>query len=280
MQYNKVTFTLSALEPWRDMLIYTLGDEGPYDSFEETPEGMNAFVPAHLFDSVFLQQAVDELRGMDASLIVEYQVENMADINYNEIWEREHQPVLVGDFCWVRAPYHPRRDEVPYEIVIDPKMSFGSAHHPTTYLMLTYLYQCDIEGKRLLDMGCGTAILAIFAALRGAADVVAVDVDEWAFHNAVENVKSNGVKVAVRLGDAAVLAEEKPFDVILANINRNILLNDMAAYRRVLNPGGTLLLSGFFSEDIPVLVAAAESFGMTLVSQRIRDNWTALELRG
>ena len=280
MQYTQVSITLSATEPYRDILLYALGDEGPYDSFEETDEGLNAFVPTHLYDSAFLQQALDEVRAMDPALRVDYHVEAMPDINYNAAWERDRRPVVVGDFCQVRAPHHPRRDDLPYDIVIDAKMSFGSANHPTTYLMLSYLNGIDIAGKRLLDMGCGTAILAIFAALRGAAPIDAIDIDEWAYRNALENIRLNNVDINVSLGDATLLDGGEPYDIILANINRNILLHDMATYRKVLKSGGTLLLSGFYVDDISALVAAAEPMGMRLMSQQSRDNWAAIELRG
>ena len=139
MQYTEVTIHLSKLDPFRDMLIYSLGDEGPYDSFDETSDGLKAYVPTNQYDESFLKQCIDELLQLDGTLDCRYEVAQMVDKDYNEEWEKQHQAVLVGDFCWVRAPFHPKRDDVKYDIVIEPKMSFGTAHHATTYLMLTFL---------------------------------------------------------------------------------------------------------------------------------------------
>lgn len=278
MKYTEVTITLSKLSPFRDLLVYNLGDEGPYDSFEETPHGLKAYVPTSTYDEEFLQHTIDELKFMDSELKVDFNVADLPDKDYNEEWERQHQPVLVDGFCWVRAPFHPHRDDVKYEIEIEPKMSFGTAHHATTYLMLSLLEQQPVEGRRVLDMGSGTGVLAILAAKKGAAYVEAVDVDEWAFRNAQENFERNGVQVNALLGDASSLTDDKHFDLILANINRNILLHDMGSYVSVLNPGGTLMLSGFYEHDVPALQDKAETLGLRLVQQRSRNEWTALRL--
>ena len=203
----------------------------------------------------------------------------MEDKDWNEEWEKGHQAVLVeynGGSVWVRAPFHPHRDDVNYELLIEPKMSFGTAHHPTTYMMLSYVAELDMEGKRVLDMGCGTAVLAILAKMRGASYVEGVDIDEWAFSNAQENAASNHVDIALKLGDANTL--QGNFDVIIANINRNILLADMDKYAAVLNVGGTLLLSGFYEADEGALVSKANTLGLSLHSKKTRDGWAALQL--
>lgn len=276
MKYTEVTITLSKLEPYRDLLIYSLGDEGPYDSFENTNQGLKAYVPTADYDEVFLEQALDEVRQMDVECTCT--VNELPDKDYNEEWERQHQAVLVEGFCYVRAPFHPHRNDVKYEIEIEPKMSFGTAHHATTYLMLSLLEAEPVEGRRVLDMGSGTGVLAILAAMKGAAYVEAIDIDEWAFRNAQENFERNGVNVTPLLGDASLLTTDKSFDIILANINRNILLRDMQAYARVLKMGGTLLLSGFYEHDVEVLRDKAESLGLRLVQQKSRNEWTALKL--
>lgn len=278
MKYTEVNITLSKTNPFRDLLVYSLGDEGPYDSFEDTPKGIKAYVPTEQFDELFLQQTIDELKSMDPTLTVDYTVVDLPDKDYNEEWERQHQPVLVEGFCWVRAPFHPHRDDVKYEIEIEPKMSFGTAHHATTYLMLSLLEQEDVDGRRALDMGSGTGVLAILAAKKGASYVEAIDVDEWAYRNALENFQRNGVQVNALLGDASLLTADKHFDLILANINRNILLRDMGAYAAVLNPGGTLLLSGFYEHDVDALRDKAETLGLRLKQQKSRNEWTALKL--
>ena len=278
MKYTEVDITLSKTNPFRDLLVYNLGDEGPYDSFEEKKDGLKAYVPTDNFDEQFLSDTIDDLKSMDPDLRVEYTVTDLADKDYNEEWERQHQPVLVDGFCWVRAPFHPHRDDVKYEIEIEPKMSYGTAHHATTYLMLSLLEQQNVQGMRVLDMGSGTGVLAILAAKKGAAYVEAIDVDEWAYRNAQENFERNGVSVNALLGDASLLTADKHFDLVLANINRNILLKDMESYATVLNPGGTLMLSGFYEHDVQSLQDKAETLGLRLVQQRSRNEWTALKL--
>lgn len=274
MKYNVVKLKLNPLEPFRDLLVYALGDEGEYDSFENTERGLDAYVPTSKYDEGALRRAIEENCG---GCGVEYEVEELEDKDWNAEWERGHEAVLVEGFCWVRAPFHPHRDDVEYEIEIEPKMSFGTGHHATTYMMLTWLRDMDLGGRSVLDMGCGTAVLAILARKRGAGYVEAVDVDEWAWRNAGENVERNGCgEIVCRLGDATTLGNERRFDVILANINRNILLNDMPAYVRTLKPGGRLVMSGFYESDIPMLQAGGEGLGLRLESQRTKDNWASL----
>ena len=277
MQYAEVTFHLSSCNPFRDLLVDALGNEGPYDSFVETSDGLQAYVPLEQFDESFLKPVVAEYSTL---VDIQYAVSFPPDKNWNEEWEKQHQPVLVE--CerpiWVRAPFHEHRDDVSYEIEIEPKMSFGTAHHQTTYMMLSYLAELPLEGLRVLDMGCGTAVLGILAKMRGAAYVEGIDIDEWAYNNALENCTRNNVELNIRIGDASLLQGSEPFDLIIANINRNILLRDMQYYAAVLKPQGTLLLSGFYEHDIPVLQEKAATLGITLQEKRLRDSWAALRL--
>jgi len=277
MKYTEVDIVLSECGIYRDMLIYSLGDEGPYDSFEETAKGLKAYVPSEQYDERFLEQCLDEVKKCAPALEYKYTVTEPEDKDYNEEWERSHQAVLVENFCWVRAPFHPHRDDVEYEIEIEPKMSFGTAHHATTYMMLSLLQNKNVEGLKVLDMGSGTGVLAILAAKKGASYVEAIDVDEWAYKNALENFELNGVKVNALLGDASLLAGEKEFDVIMANINRNILLRDMPAYAAVLSEGGSLFVSGFYEHDIDAIKSKAESLGMYLERKLTRNEWASLE---
>ena len=279
MKYTEVDITLSKNDPYRDLLIYSLGDEGPYDSFVETKDGLKAYVPTEQFDEDWLKLQLENLKSQFSVFNYQLSFQELPDKDYNEEWERQHQAVLVEGFCWVRAPFHPHRDDVKYEIEIEPKMSFGTAHHATTYLMLSLLEQEELDGKRVLDMGSGTGVLAILAAKKGAAYVEAIDVDEWAFRNAQENFEHNGVSVTPLLGDASLLTEDKHFDVILANINRNILMRDMGRYAAVLNAGGTLFLSGFYEHDVDALLKVAEGLGLRPVFQKSRNEWTALKLK-
>lgn len=274
MKYNVVRFSLKPVDPYRDLLVYALGDEGDYDSFQNTDTGLDAYVPTAKYDEAALKAAIEE---NCEGCVVDYSVEELEDKDWNAEWEKGHKAVLVEGFCWVRAPFHPHRDDVEYEIEIEPKMSFGTAHHATTYMMLTWLRDIDLAGRSVLDMGCGTAVLAILAKKRGAGYVEAVDVDEWAWRNARENVERNGWgEIVCRLGDATSLGNERRFDVILANINRNILLNDMPAYVGVLKRGGCLVMSGFYEGDIPMLQAKGEGLGLRLESQRTKDNWASV----
>ncbi len=280
MKYIEVCFTMDDTGLFRDLLVDTLGNEGPYESFVETKEGLKAYVPVDLFDETWLRQQMQELRDQFPIFNSQFSIQEMPDKNWNEEWEKGHQAVLVeyeGGSVWVRAPFHPHREDVDYELIIEPKMSFGTAHHPTTYMMLSYVAELEMQGRRVLDMGCGTAVLGILAKMRGAEYVEGVDIDEWAFNNARENAASNGVEIVLKLGDASSL--QGHFDVVIANINRNILLNDMGRYAAVLNAGGTLLLSGFYEADEAALVARAGELGMTLEGRKSRDGWSALQLR-
>ena len=274
MKYIEVSFTMADTGMFRDLLVDTLGNEGPYESFVETKEGLKAYVPVDKYDRHFLEVTAETF-----PVPLKYEVTEMPDKNWNEEWEREHKAVLVeynGGCVWVRAPFHPHREDVNYELIIEPKMSFGTAHHPTTYMMLSYVAELDMQGKRVLDMGCGTAVLGILAKMRGASYVEGVDIDEWAFNNARENAATNNVEIALKLGDATTL--QGHFDIIIANINRNILLADMERYAAVLNAGGTLLLSGFYEADEAALVVRAKELGMTLKSKKNRDGWSSLQL--
>jgi len=274
MKYIEVTFTMDDTGMFRDLLVDTLGNEGPYESFVETKVGLKAYVPVDKYDPHFLKVTTETF-----PVPLKYTVEEMEDRNWNEEWEKGHQAVLVeynGGSVWVRAPFHPRREDVNYELIIEPKMSFGTAHHPTTYMMLSYVAELDMQGKRVLDMGCGTAVLGILAKMRGASYVEGVDIDEWAFNNARENAATNSVEITLKLGDATTL--QGHFDIIIANINRNILLADMERYAAVLNAGGTLLLSGFYEADEAALVSRAKELGMSLKNKKNRDGWSALQL--
>jgi ribosomal protein L11 methyltransferase len=276
MKYIEVTFTMDDTGVFRDMLVDTLGNEGPYESFVETKDGLKAYIKASDYDSHWLAATVQAF-----PLPLKYNAVEMEDKDWNAEWEKDHKAVLVnynGGSVWVRAPFHPHRTDVDYELIIEPKMSFGTAHHPTTYMMLSYVAELDMKGRRVLDMGCGTAVLAILAKMRGAESVMGIDVDEWAFRNAQENAASNHVDIDLKLGDASLLKGLEPFDIIIANINRNILMRDMEAYASVLKGGGELLLSGFYESDEGVLIARANELGMTLKDKKNSDGWSALRM--
>ncbi len=254
-----------------ELLMSLLADAG----FESFVENENGTLSAYIQSSLYTTELTSRLGSEEFSEFLDaFQVEKIEDQNWNAVWESEYEPVLI-DGCMVRAPFHQAVAGVEFDIVIMPKMSFGTAHHETTKQMIQYVLSTQLTGKSLLDMGSGTAVLAILARMKGAFPVSAIDNDEWAYNNALENVQSNNfADIEVLLGDKALLTGRK-FDIILANINRNILLNDIPAYRESLNPGGKLFMSGFYSEDLPLIEANANESGLMLLSQRVENNWTA-----
>ena len=258
-----------------DILVAELAELG-YDSFNTEGSTLKAYIPEATFveaDAVAVVKKYLPAEGVTISW------ERMPDKNWNEVWESNFEPIIIEDKCTIRAPFHTNLPKTTYEIVIEPKMSFGTGHHATTHQMVEFVLDNEFKGLRVLDMGCGTGILAILAAMRGAVDVLAIDNDDWAFQNAEENVARNAPgKVRVALGDAGLLGNEM-FDVILANINRNILLADMSSYIAVLKTGGFLFLSGILIVDIPIITACAVKLGLTPFEQNERNGWVALSFK-
>lgn len=257
-----------------DLLV----DRG-FDSFEEQEDTLLAYIPQGEDKEKILEEIEQELPFEGVKL--SYTSEEMPDINWNEEWEKNYfQPILIGDnLCLIRAPFHTPNEDVKTEIIISPKMAFGTGNHETTALMMSYILSHPMTGLRVLDMGCGTGILGILALKQGASYLTAIDIDEWAYRNVLENASLNDVTIAEAMqGDASSLAAKEPYDLILANITRNILLEDMPAYASVLKNGGHLILSGFYEEDIDILVAKAEAIGLKKLSAESRNRWTRLEL--
>ncbi len=254
------------------LLMDALADAG-FDSFAENENGT---ISAYIQDVLFTNDLVSRLKLPEFSvLLASYEIKRLADQNWNAIWESQYEPVLIDGICMVRAPFHEKMAGIGFDIVIMPKMSFGTAHHETTKQMIQYMLSLQLEGKSLLDMGSGTAVLAILARMKGAKPVSAIDNDEWAYNNALENVQGNNFPdIEVLLGDSSLLTNKK-YDVIFANINRNILLNDIPTYRKCLNIGGKLFVSGFYTEDLPSIEAKANETGLTIMSNRVENNWTA-----
>lgn len=269
MEYIELNCSLPAGEiAFAEILMARLGELG-FESFQETSEGLLAYIPAHDFDPSILN--TEEL--WPADIEVNYTWRTVPDENWNAVWESNFEPVTIAGRCHIRAPFHPVRSDMEFEIVIEPKMSFGTAHHETTSLMIEVLLDADLDGKNVLDMGCGTGVLAILAAMRRAAEVTAIDNDEWAYHNALENVIRNKQPgINVYQGDAGML-ENMKFDVIIANINRNILLSDMQSYVNCLDSGGLLLMSGFYREDLQLITEKAAALNMLYTDHRVKNNW-------
>jgi ribosomal protein L11 methyltransferase len=255
-----------------ELLMAMLADIG-FESFTENENGtLSAFIQAPLYTpELSARLSSDEF----VEFLDSFKIDRIADQNWNAVWESQYESVLIDGCCMVRAPFHQPQSGVEFDIVIMPKMSFGTAHHETTKLMIQYLLSLQLTGKSLLDMGSGTAVLAILARMKGAAPVTAIDNDEWAFNNALENVQSNNFgDIEVLLGDSSSLPGRK-YDIILANINRNILLADIPKYRQSLTDGGKLFVSGFYLEDLPLIEAKANEVGLSMMSNRVENNWTS-----
>jgi len=272
MNYIEYHFRLTPLLPAREVLVAELAEHG-FESFVETADGLLAYIQKPLHEETFTRSLVTlQLPEQSA----EFSWKEIEDENWNAEWEKQFEPIAVEDLCVVRAPFHSPMPGFAHEVIIEPKMSFGTGHHATTWMMLRALFELELNDRSVLDMGTGTGVLAILAEKTGAASVDAVDYDEWAYRNAVENVDRNGSKVVrVIHGDAAVLGEVM-YDVILANINRNILVKDSEAYMKVLKPAGSILLSGFYTEDIPLLLDAFS--GLREVRRMAREGWAMVEL--
>lgn len=265
-------FKVEPKELGSEILVAELGEK-PFESFIETEFGVTAYIQKALWTEDVLE---DIFILTSPEFTVSYTIEEIEQVNWNEEWEKNFEAIDVDGICHVRAPFHEKTD-AQYDIVIEPKMSFGTGHHETTHMMIQHLLETDVAGKKTLDMGCGTAILAILAEMKGAQPIDAIDIDNWCYLNSIENAERNNCKhITVYEGDAALLAGRN-YDVIIANINRNILLEDMQQYIDCLNPGGTLFLSGFYEEDIPVIDASCTEKGLTYVKKHQKNNWVALK---
>ncbi len=258
-----------------DILAAALAEIG-YESFVPDETGVTAFVPQGKYDEVRLQSVVEQFPVEGIAL--SYEATFVPGQDWNEEWEKNYfKPIVVGDECVIHSTFHHDVPQARYDVLIDPKMAFGTGHHETTTLMLQAILATDFTGRAVLDMGCGTAVLAILACMKGAGPVVAVDIDEFATENAAENIRLNGVpEIEVRLGGADALRQEQ-FDYIFANINRNILLADMAAYVERMKGGAHLFMSGFYVDDIPVIRAEAERLGLHFLGHTEKNRWVAVD---
>jgi ribosomal protein L11 methyltransferase len=269
MDYIEVSFIMDPISPEMEILMAKLAEIG-YDSFMECDEGLMAYIPIDNFDESLL----DDLVTINQKKI-KYSFKTIKEQNWNEVWESNYDPVTINNRVYIRAPFHASRKDIQYEILVDPKMSFGTAHHETTALMMELLLEEDMINKKVLDMGCGTGILAILSEMMGAIDIDAIDNDEWAFNNSLENVeKNNCKKIYVQLGDAGKLKAVE-YEYILANINRNVLLKDIPVYATHLVKNGILLLSGFYTEDLEKIESSTNENNLSLDCKLMKNNWVA-----
>ena len=268
--YIEYHFTISPLQPASDILIAQLGEVN-FESFIETETGVKAYIRKE-------EWVEDEVKAIQILNSNEFKIEyietEIPQVNWNSEWEKNFYPIKVNDECALRAPFH-KPFNVKYEIIIEPKMSFGTGHHETTFMMLQFILESNLEGKSVMDMGCGTAVLAILTEMKGASKIDAVDVDQWCFENSIENVERNDChKISVFQGDASFLGKRK-YDVFIANINRNILLQDMKTYSESLEKNGELYLSGFYKEDLKLIIETCNKFNLKFVENKERNNWVA-----
>ena len=266
-------------EDLSDWLISELGTIG-FESFEQDEGMVKAFIP----EQGYREEATRELLSAFPleGFTCEFATEILPEVNWNEEWEKNYfQPILLGEgACLIRAPFHASQPEVGMEIIINPKMAFGTGNHETTSLVGEWILSHSVEGRRVLDMGCGTGILGLIALKRGARHLTAIDIDPWAYANVQENATLSSLSIdEIICGDASALEGKAGYDLILANITRNILLEDMPRYRAVMLPGASLVLSGFYEEDIPLLRARGEELGLTFVMSEVRHRWSLVELR-
>lgn len=277
MNYIKLSINVADMpEYMADVLTYELGEIG-FSTFETENDTLIAYTKQTDFNEESLKE-VAESQSLSSDLFL---VEEVEDKDWNEEWEKNYfQPIVVDggeSKCVIHSSFHTDVPKADYDIVINPKMSFGTGHHETTSSMLRWILTDSMQGKSVLDMGCGTAVLGILAKMRGADTVLGVDIDEWCKENATESVALNNVEMEIKLGDSSILPTDEVFDVILANINRNILLADMDKYVNSLKKGGNLYMSGFYTEDIPVIREKAESLGLNFEDFKEKNNWVAVK---
>ena len=270
--YISYTFIVAPKEPATEILIAELGFAG-FESFIENEKGVVAYIQ----EKDWNEDILDVIQILNSNeFAITYEKEVIEQTNWNKEWEKNFNPIQVDDLVSIRAPFH-ENPNLQYDIIIEPKMSFGTGHHETTHMMIQHLVDLDLNNKKVLDMGCGTGILAIFAEMKGAIAIDAIDIDSWCYENSIENCERNHCSlINVYEGDVSLLKNKK-YDLIIANINRNILLKDIQIYSSCLNDKGILLLSGFYKEDVPIIDAETSKFKLNLEKTIVRNNWAALK---
>lgn len=273
MDYLKITIHINPFIEWlRDILTAELGEIG-YESFVEAEDGMDAYIPEENYSKKQLKQILEKSHG---NFSVSWNKKIIKDKNWNEEWEKNYyKPVIIGNDCLIRAPFHTEYKKCRYEIIIEPNMSFGTGNHETTIMMVETILEANLKGKKVLDMGCGTGILSILASKLGAYECTAIDINERAFESVKKNMVLNKTtNISPKLGNALILTDEK-FDFIFANIQKNILLKDMQAYKKALKNNGTLIMSGFYIHDYPDIKAKAKKLGLSEKGFKENNSWGA-----
>lgn len=273
MDYKKISVNIQPRSPWVDVFIDELSELG-CDSFEETENGFSAYITVELYGDQ-ISSFFEESQKNQQIESLHYEVETIVTKNWNEVWESSFDPIIVGNWCTIKAPFHKLQSSTTHCVVIEPKMSFGTGHHETTYMMVENMQKLNLDGKKVLDMGSGTGVLAILAKKMKANAVTAIDIEEWAVENCSENATMNNVSFEIKLGGKEQISA-KDYDVILANINRNILADQMSTYSESLKSNGKLLLSGFLSDDEAYITDIAQNNNFTFASKAQKENWLCL----
>ena len=275
MEYTELDIRLNQMDPYAEILIARL-NEINFESYAEDDNGLKAYVPTKLFNSIALEEIITDISKVSE---LSFTISNVKQENWNALWESNYHPVFINDSCVIRAHFHNAYPDFRYEVIITPKMSFGTGHHETTSLLINEMLDLDFKDKSVLDMGCGTGILAILASKLGAVDLLGIDFDEWAFVNAKENAILNNISnINFINGDANTIGNRK-FDIVLVNINRNVILSDIEIYIHAMEDAAIILLSGFLSEDIPLILNKTEQLGLQLVDSKNKNKWQMLQLK-
>jgi ribosomal protein L11 methyltransferase len=275
MDYIEVECTIEPYDATiSEILVAGLAEIG-YESFVDLDNGLQAYIRMDQFDEKLIY-SFDIMNNTDYRITIKHK--KIQEENWNETWEKNYfEPIIIEDECVVRSSFHPEFPDIRYQITIDPKMAFGTGHHETTSLIIKEILEMEFEGRKVADFGCGTGILAILAAMRGANNITAVDIDEWSYNNTIENIKINNCSyIKVLLGNVSVVKNEK-FDVVFANINKNVLLGEMHDYANCMNKGSILLLSGFYQSDSEDIDKKCRENGLLLLKQNVKNNWTLLK---
>jgi ribosomal protein L11 methyltransferase len=248
-----------------------------FESFDTESEYVKAYIPENKFDNKKIEDSMI-INHLKKEYDIKFSIQKIENKDWNAEWEANFQPIVIKDIVCVRGSFHPKNENCKYDVVINPKMSFGTGHHSTTALMLEHISETVKEGSKILDMGCGTSLLGIFASKCGAKEIVGIDIDEWAYNNSLENIELNSItNMKLMLGDAERLKELESFDIIFANINRNILINDMHYYVSHLENGGNLIMSGFYSQDLKLIKEEATRQGLRYIEHKEDNNWVAVK---
>jgi ribosomal protein L11 methyltransferase len=270
VNYTELNLQLNPLELFGEMLTYQLGEIG-FEMFEDTPQGFKAYIQTANFNNDAVQEIIEGIKELNCE--VSFTIQDIPWQNWNAEWEKNYQPEIIGNKIYVRAEFHEANPSYPHEIIVQPRMAFGTGHHPTTSQVMEAMLDIDFKNKSLLDMGCGTGILAILGMQLGASSAYAIDYDPNSVDNSIENAQRNGYpQIEVALGSSELL-EGKSYDIILANINRNIILNDLDKYAASLNAGGLLITSGYYTSDLSVIKNKATEYHIDYLQHTSQNDW-------